>query len=644
MQSASSRFYEFGPFRVDTAKRVLLREGEPVSLSPKAFDTLIVLVQHAGEVVEKPQLMDLLWPDSAVEEANLPLNISALRKALGETPNERGYITTIPGRGYRFAAEMPVLGGEETDLILERHQRARVLIREHDLSDDAHGDSGKNVLAAPSAVNRRKRVIFTLGALGLSAVAVVAIYLSTRAKAPGLNAPLESLAVFPLKPIDEASRDEILGQCIADALITRLSNLGLVIVRPGSVAGKQREGKQPADIGRELNVEAVLDWRIQRSGGKVRLTVQLVKVQDGSTIWGEPFDHKEADIFALEDAVSEWVASALIPRLTGEQKRTLAKHYTENTEAYDLYLKGRFFWGKKNADGMKKAIELFQGAIDKDPNYALAYSGLADCYRLANDAPQMEVLAKANYNALKAVEIDDSLAEGHVSLATIKFQYLDWLGADREYKRALELNPNYTYGHAIYAQYLSFCGRFDEAAVEIKRAREIEPLERLTFRVEAHSFYLQGQVDKAIEIYKTVLEMDPSFIPAQREIGLAYEQKGMYEEAIKELQLALTLKGNYGITTMQADIGHVYAVWGKRSKARQVLDKLKGQSPRVYVSPYDIAVIYAGLGEKDQALQWLYKAYEDRSFWLPRIKVDPRLEICRLDPRFPALLRAIGVE
>ena len=647
MQSSSNRFYEFGPFRVDTAKRMLLREGEPVSLSPKAFDTLLMLVQHAGEVLEKDRLMDLLWPDSAVEEANLPLNVSALRKALGETPNERRYITTIPGRGYRFGAAVQVLGGEEPDLILEHHQRATVVIREHDPSDNAQSHSSERLLAAPSAANRWKRTAVSIAALVLLGAVVAVVFIRRGVEEQRSTRLIKSLAVLPFKPLDEASGDELLGLGMADSLITRLSNLRQVVVLPtSSVSRRSFEGKECVDIGRELRVEAVLESSIRRADGKVRLTVRLVRVEDSSPLWGDHFDAKDADMLTLEDSLIERVAAALVTKLTGEESKVLTKrNTTNNAEAYEFYTKGRACWNKKHKYRIEKAIEFFEQAIDKDPNYAQPYAGLADCYRLQLDQPPKEVMRKAKDYAVRALQIDDSLAEAHVSLATIKFQYdVDLPGADREYRRAIELDPNYTYGHNIYAHYLSLCGRFDEAAAELKQAKELEPIEKMRYRVEGMLYYLEGHFDQAIEIFRSVLEMEPEFFQARVELGLAYEQKGMYEEALGELQLGLAQEGHFSKAMIQADIGHLYGVWGKRSQARKVLDKLLEQSKREYVPAYDIAVVYAGLGEKDQAMDWLDKAYDDRSFWLSRVKLDPRLEICRSDPRFTNLLRKVGLQ
>jgi tetratricopeptide (TPR) repeat protein len=324
----------------------------------------------------------------------------------------------------------------------------------------------------------------------------------------------------------------------------------------------------------------------------------------------------------------------------------LAKRYTENTEAYRLYLKGRYFWNKRTVDGFEKAIEYFQQAINLDPNYALAYSGLADCYALfsAGLLPPKEAMAKAKAAATKAVEIDDTLSEAHASLASVKHLYdLDWSGAEREFKRAIELNPNYAIAHLWYSHILSAVGRHNEAVAEAKRALELEPVSVLMGKNVGHILYEARQYDQALEYYKKALEMDPSFAQAQREIGLVYEQKGMYQEAMTALQKLLSLSGRYATATHKADLGHVYAVSGKSGEALKVLNELQEESKHHYVSPYDIAVIYTGLGEKEQALEWLEKVYEDRSYFLMWLSNDPRLDSLRSEPRFADLLRRVGL-
>jgi tetratricopeptide (TPR) repeat protein len=352
-----------------------------------------------------------------------------------------------------------------------------------------------------------------------------------------------------------------------------------------------------------------------------------------------------SDIFTVEDSISGRVASALTLKLTGEERQLLTKRYTENAEAYQLYVKGRYFWNQRTEAGIKKAIEYFQQAIAKDPAYALAYSGLADGYTLRRleQAPR-DVMPSAEEAAIKALAIDDKIAEAHSTLANIRFRYdLDWLGAENEFKRALELSPNNADAHRRYALYLLCLGRFAEAMAEIKRAQEFDPVSIVISSQMGQVFYLAHQYDQAIEQYKKTLEMDPNFTQAQREVGLAYEQKGMYQEALKELQKALNLPGNYFKPTSKADIGHLYAISGKRSEAQKVLEELLKDSQQSYVSPYDIAIILAGLGEKEGALEWLERADEDRSFWLIWLKVDPRLNGLHSDLRFQNLLKSVGL-
>ena len=621
MQSASSRFYEFGPFRVDTAKRLLLREGEPVYLSPKAFDTLIVLVEHAGEVLEKDRLMDLLWPDSSVEEANLPLNISALRKALGETPNERGYITTIPGRGYRFGAAMQVLGGEEPDLIIERRQRATVLIREHDLSGEIQSYSNERLLPATASANSR----FEQGA-----------------------SSVRSIAVLPFKPLISDQRDEFLELGMADALITKLANIRQIIVRPTSAVLKYSDGNQdPLVAGREQGVDALLEGRVQRSGDRIRVTVQLVRVSDGKPLWADKFDEKSThSIFSIQDSISQQVARALVPKLTGEEQRQLTKRYTDDTEAYNLYLMGRFFWSRFNDDGLTKAIEYFNQAIAVDPQYALAYTGLANAYIVQGGiglVPPAENWSKAKWSAEKAVELDDTLAKSHQALAGVRLMYeWDWSAAERELTRAIELNPADGEPHNLYAYYYQATGQLDKALSEMRRAQELAPLSSFINSDVAFALYYQGNYEEAINVYRNGEEMDPHFGPSPLFLlAQIYEQKGEYDRAIAECQKAFAIFGrDPGILAV---LGYTYAVSGKHREAKSILAEIEGRWKRRYFSPIDVALIYAGLGDKDGAFAWLGKAYEARDPQLIWVNVEPELKSLRADTRFKDLLHRMNL-
>ena len=641
-----NRLYEFGPFRIETGKRVLLRHDVPVPLAPKAFDMLLVMVQHHGQVLDKDKLMDLLWPESDVEEANLPQNVSALRKALGESPNERGYILTIPGRGYKFAAEVEERnegGADSADskagagLVVEKYTQSTVVVQERPEGVWMRGRSWLRTA--------KRGELVLLGASVFLLLALVGLYLkrSGDLQSPSFIATSKSIAVLPFKPLVADNRDESLEMGMADTLNFRMSSLRDVTVRPISSVRKFSGLEQdPVAAGRELGVESVLDGQIQRWGDRIRVTARLIGVGDGKQLWAGQFDEKFTDIFTVQDLISEKVISALALKLTAEEQRRLTKHYTENAEAYQLYVNGRFYWERRTPEGLQKAIEYFEQAIGKDQNYAVAYAGLADAYALLGvfHLPPKEAFPKSKEAALNALRIDDRLAEAHAALGHVNVQYeYDWAGAEREYKRAIELNPNYVNAHHFYALYLSMMGRFDEGIAEIKRAQELEPFSLFIHTNVGSILYQARRYDEAINQLKSVLEMDPNFALACSVLGHAYLQKGMHDQAIAEFQKRTT-----PATGRLGDLGQAYGLSGRRREALKEIDKLQELSKQRYVAPYNLALIYASLGDNDNALEWLERAYEDRSTMLIRIRVDPRLDKLRSEPRFKAVMRQMGLE
>ncbi|HVS83971.1 MAG TPA: protein kinase [Pyrinomonadaceae bacterium] len=455
-----------------------------------------------------------------------------------------------------------------------------------------------------------------------------------------------AIAVLPFRPISTVGRDEYLELGMADALITKLSNIGQIVVRPTSSVRKYTDLEQDSTVaGRELKVESVLEGSIQRRDDWLRVTARLVSVEDGRTLWADKFDEDFTDIFAVQDSISEKVAAALALKLTGEEKERLTKRYTENTAAYQFYMRGLHFFNKRSAEGYKKAIEYYQQAIEIDPNYARAYTGLADCYAnssIAEISPKHAII-KARTAAMKALEIDDSLAEAHNALAHVKVNLdWDWLGAEREFNLALKLNPNYVEAHHRYSHYLVAMGRFEESLTESLRGLELDPLD-LSMNTHLGWYYLMaGQNDQAIEQLKKTLELDKSFVMARHYLGQAYERKGMYQEAIAELQKVRDLYGQSQIAS--GLLGHAYAVAGLRGEAQKMIEELKEQSKREYVWRYYIAIIHVGLGEKDQAFEWLEKACEDRGDDLIYLKVEQTFDPLRSDPRFEGLLKKIGLE
>lgn len=609
-------YFEFGPFRLGVTERLLLREGTPLLLPPKVFDTLLILLANCGSLLRKDELMRAVWPDTVVEENNLSQYISALRKMLGDDLDEHKYIETVPRLGYRFVASVKELGDKNAVSNLKIASIFAVIRGEID---------GKN-----TQVFGREQ---------------------------SYSLPLRSIGVLPFKYLG-ADADEYLGLGIADAIITRLSNLKQIVVRPtGSVRKFAGLIHDPVMTGRKLRVDSVLDGSIQRAGDRIRATVQLISVQAEAPVWAEQFDVEFRDLFTVEDSISEQVAASLILKLTREERQRLTKHHTENISAYQLYLKGRYYWNKRDEEGIKKGIWCFQQAIDADPGYALALAGLADCYNLAGyysgERPQ-ERFPQAKAAATRALEIDDQLAEAHASLAFSRAWYdWDFIGAENEFRRALDLNENYATAHHWYALYLLVMGRYAEASTEVKRAQELDPLSMAINRDVGWIFHIGGrQYDQAIAQYLNTLELDSGFWPARWLLGTAYQQKGLYEEAISELNQALALSGGKarmkaGIASEEqirilAELGHTYALFGQTGAAELVLGEMRELAERQYVSPYEFALLHLGMGDKEQAFDSLHLAYEDRSDRLIYLKVDPTLDRLHSDPRFGELLRRVG--
>ncbi len=463
-------------------------------------------------------------------------------------------------------------------------------------------------------------------------------------------APIESIAVLPFQNRSTEADTDYLSDGLAESLIYRLSQLPNLKVSPTSSVfrykGKEKE-IDPLKAGKELGVNAVLSGRIVQRGDNLTISAELVDVRYNKLLWGEQYDRKMSDLLATQREIAREIVDKLKLKVSGEEKG-LAKHYTENNEAYQFYLKGRFYWNKRTEEGMEKSLEYYHQAIEKDPNFALAYSGLADTYALlgtpeaGGSMPPNEVLPKAKAAALKALEIDETLAEPHVSLAHVKYFYdRDWTAAEREFKRAIELNPNYPTAHHWYAVYLFGAGRQNEALAEIRRAQELDPLSLTINMWLGMILRSSGQLDQAVDQLRKTIDLDPNFVLAHHRLGLAYEEKGMYDEAISEFRQVLKLSG--GSPLGIGALAHVYALAGKPAEARKNLDELLQLSKQRYVSPSSIATVYAALGDKDQAFAWLEKAYDAHDLLIVRLKWDPRFASLRSDPRFDPLVRRIGL-
>jgi len=640
--------YEFGPFRVDTRKRLLLREGSQVRLPAKAFEILLVLLERKGRLVEKDELMRMVWPDTVVEENNLTVNISALRRSLTESPGEHRYVVTIPGRGYQFVGDVQLVDGEaalpngnigsaqSTGTLSGFESAVSAVPEEKDtqlLSDNEHKPQ------------RSRYPLLLLSALLLAAVIIIAYLAHSHTFTAHSKSGITSIAVLPFANNTGDPNTAYLSDGIPESLINSLSQLHGVKVIARSSSFKYRKAETDLnDVARTLGVEALLTGRVTQRGDNLSINVELVNASDQTQIWGEQYDRKLSDLLAIQRDIAREIVEKLKLRVSGEEKGP-ARHYTESNEAYQLYLKGRFHWNKRTAEALRKSIEYFNDAIAKDPNFALAYAGLADSYVVpANRLAPREAMPKAKAAAMRALELDETLAEAHASLGRVFAAYdWDWASAEKEYKRAIELNPRYATAHQWYGGYLSVMGRSAEAIEERKLALELEPLS-LTINFEMGlAFYYERDYDRAIEQFRKTLELDHEFPAALNFLPATYEQKGMYSEAIAGFKKAFPLTAGGEWTLSKAGLGHVYAVTGNKTEAQMLLDELKRLSKQEYLPPTSIALIYTGLGQKDQAFAELQRGLEERAFQMQWIRLDPRWDSLRSDPRYHELMRRMGL-
>jgi adenylate cyclase len=453
------------------------------------------------------------------------------------------------------------------------------------------------------------------------------------------------IAILPFVNMSADAENEYFSDGMTEELISQLSKISkLEVIARTSVMKYKGKDKDIAEIGRELKVGTVLEGSVRKAENQVRITVQLINVQNQAHLWSQDYDRELKGIFTIQSNIAQKVAEALKVQLLAGEKQRIEKKETENLEAYNLYLKGRYYFSKRTGEGLKKSIEYFTQAIEKDPAYALAYAGVADSYTLLGwwaYLPPKEVFPRAKAAAQKSLELDATLAEAYAPLALIKMLYdFDWLGAEREFKRALAFNPGYALAHMEYAIYLMFMERHDEAIAEIQRAQELDPLSLAINAHVAAIFTTARRFDQAIEQAQKAIEMDPSHLMGHYWLGWAYTEKGMYEEAITESKKAIELSGG-GVWPI-ALLGHTYGRSGRRDEALKVLNELKERSKREHVHAGGIAYIYIGLGEKDQAIEWLQKAYEERSddslLWM---KAGPYVDSLRSDPRFQELIRKV---
>lgn len=617
MTEKSRQIFEFGPYRIDVTERILSRDGEPTVLSPRVFDLLALLVQNHGHLMEKEELIARLWPDSYVEEANLNVNVSTLRRALGESASDSHFIETVPRRGYRFvAAVTEVVSTSEDASVSDRSPVVELA-----------------TIAAPPKVKRW--VLWSMGLFVLLMAGSLAAWRFAHLTSNRNKTKIHTLAVLPFKSLTNDSNDAALEMGMADALITRLSNSREIVVRSTSSVVKYSVPQTDSlAAGRELEVDAVLEGRVQRADNRIRVTVQLLRVADGKPIWAERFDDYFTNIFAVQDSISEKMATALAMHLGDDTPDIRARRPTENTEAYQLYLQGKYFYFKYN---FEKSRTFFEGAIEKDHEYPLAHAGAALAYlALSLTTHSEEYRSKAITSADRAVALGPELEEAHEARGWIKYLgEWNWAVAEEEFQRALQINPNHAQSRIDYSLLLTCLGRQEEALRQGEVALQLDPVSGDIYFNHMLNLYLARRYDQALEISKRGMEVDPDIPGWNSVLSKISLVQSHYEEAIARTEKKTTA-GRPSVI-----LGYAYAKLGRRAEAEAVIAALKKGE---YPNNCAVAVIYVALNDKEQALDSLEKAYEKRENILTELKVEPLYDPLRSEPRFAQLLRRMKLE
>lgn len=592
MNPPVKQIYEFGPFTLDPDERQLLRGGEPVPLSVKAFETLLVLVKNSGRVVDKGELLKQVWPNTFIEETTLAQNIFTLRRALGETHHQRQYIETVPKRGYRFIADVKV---SET-------------------AGAAHKSRQRGARAGSAGTAKKT---------------------------------ITSLAVLPFANNTDDQHAEYLSDGIIESIINNLAQLPQLRVMSRSTVfrykGQDIDARQ---VGRDLEVEAVLVGRVLKVGDRLSLRTELVDVANGWRLWGDHYNLQTSDIFEVEHEMSERISENLRLHLTDNQRAQFHRHHAANMEAYEAYLNGRYHWNERTVKGYRLALEYFREAVRLDLNYALGFAGLADAYTFQCIGFQgwlrpSDYMPKAKVAALKALELDGSLAEAHTSLAYVKwFWEWDWAGAESMFRRAIELNPGYAHAHHMYAHFLMASERWEESRAEAGRAAKLEPLDPSINEHPGWYYLCTHRHGQAIEHLRRALELHPTSYTAHLLAGMNYAKLKDYTRAIEYHRRAFELERT-GIAL--GFLGYTLAAAGERDEALKILSELLEESQRSHILPYQIALIHIGLGDKEQAFEWLERAADERVEWICYLNISPELEGLRSDPRLTNLIQRVGI-
>jgi len=640
----------FGTYEVSFQSGEVRKAGLRIRVQQQPMKLLEILLERPGEVVTREELRSRVWTDESFGDFDQAVNIAIakLRSALGDSAENPRFIETLPKRGYRFIADVSVVDADARPKRPESapgHSSATEAWDKDDSNDDSNKDKLQGAALAVAPKRRLRPPLWIIVALPLALFLAILFLLPfrSRGRAP---AGIRSLAVLPLDNLSGDASQNYFADGMTDELITDLAQISaLRVISRTSVMAYKGARKPLPQIARELNVDAVVEGTVLHSGDQVRITAQLIEASTDKHLWSRSYEGEFRDTLVLQNRVAREIADQIRINLTPQEQAALKNVRVVNPEAYESYLKGRYFWNKRTADGLKAAQAYFNQAIEEDQKYAQAYSGLADTYALLGDwqyavMTPKEAFPKAKAAAIKALELDSALGEAHNSLAFV-LDGFDWDfdSAGKEFQRAIELNPGYATAHHWYAWHLSLLGRYDEAIAEMRKAENLDPLSLIINSDLAELLVLAHSYDESMQQSRKTIEMDPNFALAHSQLAQAYLQKHMYAEAVAELQKAVQLSG--GSPTCIANLARAYAVSGNRSEAKKLLSDLKKRSNPGYSNASEIAIIYASLGNTDQAMDWLEKGYEER--FNPGVLLRPGFDPLRSDARFQNLVHRIGL-
>jgi TolB-like protein/DNA-binding winged helix-turn-helix (wHTH) protein/Tfp pilus assembly protein PilF len=648
--------YVLEDYWLEPEKQLLRRREQPVHLPKKPFQVLLHLIEHRDRFVNRAELLDLFWDGREVYDDALRKCVGTIRKAFDDQSETPRFVETRWGVGYRYIGpvEEQIIQEQAGIVEIAKTRGIKIVVEEEEIQEESVVDERAVVTRAPastpnlpSALKRNQKItavalIFLTVAIG--AAVILSFRQGSRQRTAATEvypAPIRSIAILPLKSLTGDPSTEYFSDGVTENLINTFSRIeGLKVISRGSVFAFKGREVDPRQVGETLGVGALLEGSVLKSGERVRVDVRLVSTQDGRVLWASnTYDRPVGDIFNIQDEIALNAAAGLRIELSGKDQKQLTRRYTNNVEAYNELLRGWYFWSQRTPSGLRRAIESYQRATEKDPHCAFAYAGVAGSYAMGIwyiPLEPKEAMKKAKAAAIRAVELDPNLSEAHLAMNTVLSYEWDWAGTQREIERARELDPNFsTYGYAYYL--LQSAGKPDEAVRWIKRSEELDPLSPLIAANVGQILYYARRYDEAIEQCRKTLELDPNYAMAHMHLGQTYIRKGMYPEAVEEIQKAITLSERS--PELIALLGGAYAAAGNRKEAVKVIGELTELSKHRYVPTYPIAEIYAELGSKDEAFEWLDKAYQERSIHFVDLKIDPVLDQLRSDPRFADLLR-----